>query len=234
MRNVFLALVLANLFLLAWHIWVDPDWQMPAPGSTAGTLELFAPVPGPASSVASMASAMPATGAESPIHVAAGDCLRVGPLPDGEAVQQAAAQLTARGFAVSTVARDGQVWLGHWVQIASFDSVPAAEQARQRLVAAGIQDAYLMQEGSRPIVSLGVFRERDRADNVASAARALGFNVSVRARYRPVVEQWLLLEPPAGQAVDRSMLNLGSDRIVRIEATTCEPEPIAGSGAEGP
>lgn len=149
----------------------------------------------------------------------------MGPLPDVAAAQQVAQQLSARGFAVTPEAHDDQVWLGHWVQIIGFDSVPAAERARQRLVAAGINDVYLMQEGPQPILSLGVFRERDRADHLASAARALGFNVSVRARYRPVVQQWLLLRPPAGKAVDRSALNLGSDRIVRVEAAPCEAEP---------
>lgn len=229
MRNFFLAVLLANVLVLAWHVWIDPDQRMASPDATTGGLELFGAAPGmgPSTPVPGGSRGV-APEAETP-GASPGACFRMGPLPDSAAAQQATAQLSARGFSVTLEARDGQVWLGHWVQIVGFDSVPAAERALKRLVAAGINDAYLMQDGTQPILSLGVFRERDRADHVAGAARALGFNVAVRARYRPVVQQWLLLRPPAGQPLDRSALNLGSDRIVRIEAASCEPEPVAAS-----
>ncbi|MEZ5565631.1 MAG: SPOR domain-containing protein [Gammaproteobacteria bacterium] len=223
MRNIFLVLILANAFLLAWHIWVDPDRLPPPTDSTTNRLALFAPEPD-ASHPPSAVSANSAAMAGSPITVTAGQCLQLGPLPGGVAAHQAAERLGALGFAVSTVARDSQQWLGHWVQIVGFGTVPAAEQARQRLVAAGIRDAYLMQEAQQPVISLGVFRDRARADRVASAARALGFNAVLRARYRPVVEQWLLLRATGEQALDPSAFNLGSDQIVRVEVTACEPE----------
>ncbi|MCE7903939.1 MAG: SPOR domain-containing protein [Gammaproteobacteria bacterium PRO9] len=227
MRNFFLVLLLANVLVLAWHLWIDPDQRVAPPDSATGTLELFGSTPGSAPSTPGSGSSR--TVAAETRGTSPDRCFRMGPLPDSTAAQQATAQLSARGFSVTSEARDGQVWLGHWVQIVGFDSVPAAERALKRLVAAGINDAYLMQDGTQPILSLGVFRERDRADHVADAARALGFNVAVRARYRPVVQQWLLLRPPAGQPLDRSALNLGSDRIVRIEAASCEPEPVAAS-----
>jgi hypothetical protein len=100
--------------------------------------------------------------------------------------------------------------------------VPAAETARQRLVAGGLPDAYLMQDGAQPMISLGVFRDLSGAERVAKAARSLGFEVSLRDRYRPAVEQWLLIRPRPGQNLGPADLSLAGDRIMRTESTGCE------------
>ena len=173
----------------------------------------FAVRPGPA---APAAAALPA-----------GTCFRLGPLPDSLASQQAARRLAGQGIDATPIARDVQLWLGHWVQISGFDGVPAAEAARERLVAGGISDALLMQDGPRPMISLGVFRDRNGADRVATAARKLGFEVSLRNRYRPGVEQWLLVQPRAGQSFLPAELSLAGDRIMRAE-----PAPCGDAGAD--
>ena len=115
---------------------------------------------------------------------------------------------------------------------------PTAETARQRLVAGGLADAYLMQDGAEPMISLGVFRDRSRADRVASAARTLGFMVTMRDRYRPAVEQWLLIRPRPDQAPEMADLSLAGDRIMRTESAPCDaagnsPPQIAGPAAPG-
>lgn len=238
MRNLFLTLVLANLLLLAWQFWVEPSPPVPVTGDG---LALFGDgkgstprsVPGQAEPAAASDVAAAA--------VAAGTCFRLGPLPDSTAAQQGSRSLADRGIDATPIARDAQLWLGHWVQISGFDSVPAAESARERLVAGGIPDALIMQDGPQPMISLGVFRDRNRADRVASAARRLGFEVGMRDRYRPGVEQWLLVRPRAGQALLPADLSLAGDRIMRAEPAPCgdtgsaaaTPGPdLAGQGAD--
>jgi hypothetical protein len=78
-----------------------------------------------------------------------------------------------------------------------------------------------MQDGPQPLISLGVFRDPDRADRVASAARQLGFEVGIRDRYRPGVEQWLVIRPRAGQSLMPADLGLAGDRIMRTEPAPC-------------
>jgi len=212
MRNLFLSLVLANLLLLAWQFWVAPSSPEPA-SSDDGGLALFRD--GNAPIVTS------APGQAAPAALPAGTCFRLGPLPDSLAAQQAARRLADQGIDATPIARDVQLWLGHWVQISGFDAVPAAEAARERLVAGGISDALLMQDGPRPMISLGVFRDRNGADRVATAARKLGFEVSLRNRYRPGVEQWLLVRPRAGQTFQPAELSLAGDRIMRAEPAPC-------------
>ncbi len=238
MRNAFLTLVLANLLLLAWQIWVDPAPPAPTVAGSNG-LVLFGVRAGrtPGGPLASQTgAAMPVPGI--PTVPPPGTCLRVGPLPSAAAAQQARQRLAQRGIEASPMALDTQLWLGHWVQIGGFASVPAAETARQRLVAGGLADAYLMHDGTQPVISLGVFRERNRAERVASAARSLGFEVSMRDRYRPSVEQWLLIRPRPDQTPGPADLSLAVDRIMRTESAPCETAatpsaPVTGSVAPG-
>ena len=115
------------------------------------------------------------------------------------------------------IAREAQLWLGHWVQISGFTSVRTAETARQRLVAGGMPDALLMQDGAEPMISLGVFRERSRADRVAGAAGASVSRSHSAGSIPAGVEQWLLVRPRPGQAFEPADLSLAGDRILRAE-----------------
>lgn len=235
MRNVLLTLVLANLLLLAWQYWVDTAPPVPSVTGTGG-LVLF----GAGADRTGGAPLSGQTGASIPEPRTAetpppDSCLRVGPLANTAAAQQATVRLAARGIDAIPIARDTQLWLGHWVQIGGFASVPAAETARQRLVAGGLADAYLMQDGTQPMISLGVFRDRSRADRVAGAARTMGFEVSMRDRYRPTVEQWLLIRPRPDQKPGPLDLSLAGDRIMRTESAPCEaagtPSPLVSEPA---
>ena len=226
MRNIFLALILANVLMLAWQFWVNPA----SPTSVLpGTEELVAFSTGSQPNVA-----WPGTGKVGAPLAPSGTCLRVGPLATAAAAQQAEEQLAARGIDAIAFARDAQVWLGHWVQIGGFASVPAAETARQRLSAGGLPDAYLMQDGAQPMISLGVFRDRSGADSVATMARTLGFEATLRDRYRPAVEQWLLIRPRPGQNLGPADLSLAGDRIMRTESTGCDGVGASSLPATGP
>lgn len=212
MRNLFLALVLANLLFLAWHTWIDPSQPAP-PATGSGDLAVFG--------AGADSESAPAG---SPLDPAAGACLRMGPLPGSAASQQARELLAARGIEAAPVAVDTQQWLGHWVQIDGFASVADAAAAHQRLIDAGLADAYLMQDGLEPLISLGVFRERERADRLAETARSLGFDVRINDRYRPAVEQWLLIRARPGQTLGAADLSIPGDRILRTENVPCSED----------
>jgi cell division protein FtsN len=215
MRNLFLALILANLLFLAWHVWIDPSQPAP-PVAQPGELAVFGPASGQAPTVLSVGQGV-------------GACLRMGPLLSSAAAQQVREQLTARGIDAVPVARESEQWLGHWVQIGGFSSVSDAETARQRLIEGGLVDAYLMQDGPEPMISLGVFRERTRADRLAGMAQTLGFEVRIRDRYRPTAEQWLLIRPRAGQTLGSADLSIAGDRIMRTENAPCGADASSGS-----
>ena len=234
MRGVFLALLLANLLFAAWQVWVDPAPRS-APAEQPNRLILFSFGTDPkVPDLPTSQGEPPRAGtAEASAAAAPGACLGLGPCADVAASRQAGEQLAARGVDAIPFARDTQAWLGHWVQIGGFASIPEAEMARQRLIAGGLADTYLMQDGAQPLLSLGVFQELARAQRVASVARALGFEVGMRDRYRLTVEQWLLIQPRPNQRLEPADLSLAGDRIMRVERLAgTAANPRSGSGVD--
>lgn len=233
MRNLALALLLANLLVLAWSRWVNPLAEPAGQARLPPLPDFRAP---PSATVAGGPAADPVPGpgplaAEAPPGV--GACVRVGPLPAADAAEGLAKTIESKGFSARTVALDGQAWLGHWVQLAGFGSAAEAEVARDRLAAGGLADAYLMQDGGTAIISLGVFRDRGGADRVAASARRLGFAPVVTERYRPAVEHWVVAILPPDSVLARDALAAGGSQILRVEAIEC-PAPGAGPAAVVP
>ncbi len=221
MRNLCLALLFINLLIAAWYGWIEaPD--RPPQSASPPALALFQAGQPPKGGPNSGSTGYP--GEQS------GGCLRIGPWADDTAMQQAGVRLAARGIAATPTAMDARIWLGYWVQIGGFETVEAAEAARRRLLAGGLTDALLMQEGAQSLISLGVFRDRGRAERIASRGRELGFPASIRDRFRPGVEMWLLLRPRQGETLRPEDLRQSEDLII----LRSEPAPCDGvTGAAG-
>lgn len=218
MRNLFLLLLLGNLVLFGWQRWgrVAPA---PRPAPPVPSLELLAP------GMAAPDAGAPADGVR---------CLQLGPFEDPGTLASAARALRAAGREVREVLRPGEVWVGNWVQIDGLATLEAAEAARRRLVAGGLTDAYIMQVDGAHRISLGVFRERARAEGVQRRARELGFTPALGDRYRPAQEAWLELRQAPGERFDPALLALPAAQILRTEEVACPPLPAAGDAAGAP
>jgi hypothetical protein len=211
-RNLFLVLLLANVLLFAWQRWAAP----PAPPDLSES----------ASVEPSLALVDPPAGRDADTDAgSAVSCVRIGPFDSPAMARRVARLLADNRIASQFVSKEGQTWLGHWVQVRGFTSADAAESARQQLLAGGLPDAYLTREDGSPAISLGVFRDRERAARVADSARTLGFNAVTTDRYRPAEEQWLLLSPTAGQRAVIARLTVPDARILRTEDAPCPAAP---------
>jgi len=230
MRNLVLALVLANLLVLAWQRWIVPPPAADALALQAvrePELVLLKPAMAPAAAVAV---------ASSP-----GACIRIGPFASAESAADGAAVLSARGLDPSSQVEAAEVWVGHWVQVAGLPDRQAAAQAREALVAAGVKDAYIVQDSPGYKISLGVFRDLARAERVARLARGAGYPVETIDRFRTGEEHWLVLLTPGGAPPALQELAPGDDRILRSEPAACaglpadskEPgDPLESAAAE--
>ncbi len=218
MKNVFLALLLANLLYFGWQQWVAPPDVPPLRLRSPGQEEEIAPL-SPRSKSGTTSGVTPA-----------GACARVGPLTDGQLADTLRARLGERGFAAVVAAEEGQIWVGHWVQIESVTSREEADRIAARLASGGLPDAYVLQNSPPFSVSLGVFRDRERADKVAAAAAALGFHPQTTDRYRSGMQYWLTVSVPPGRALPLADLGRESGQILRSDQVVCPAAAAVGEG----
>lgn len=229
MRNFFMLLLLLNLLAFAYQNWIlEPDNPVAAthleqdfPRLTAVMLQRSA-VAGPAPSDAN--------------DQAVAKCLKIGPISRENDAKSLAAALAERGIEARPGAVEGEVWVGHWVQVVDLQDRSAAEAARGRLVGAGLADAYIVTSADDLKISLGVFRASASADQTVAAARNLGFATRVVERYQPGTEYWLDVALPEGRELRPGELRSDTGQILRTEAVTCEqsPEELLDAGPAAP
>lgn len=226
MRNLFLVLLLANLLFVGWRYWVAPAEVVPTKLLAAGREPAIEALHGPETGADPQraAHAANATGAarRPNLLVPAGSrCMRVGPLADGTLAQSLRTRLSRDGFDAIAVAEEGQIWVGHWVQLESVASRDEADQAVARLAAGGLPDVYVLQTSPPFSISLGVFRDRARADNVAATAARLGFKPQTTDRFRTGTQYWVSVVLPASRSLPLQALGQESGQILRAEQVNC-------------
>ncbi len=225
MRNVFLLLLLANLLVLAWEQWVErPAHMLNVTPVDDGIPALVYLSPRPPAGSEMRGEAEESLAQDSM------RCVRVGPFRTEEAANLARNSLAGRVSAVDTLAIEGDVWVGHWVQIRDLPARAAAREVLTRLKDNGIGDAYIVPTEIDYKISMGVFRDRAGADSIAQRARRLGYEVDVSDRFRPGTTYWLGIELVGGQQADIRSIQSDAGRIIRSEPVDCTP---AGAG-EGP
>jgi hypothetical protein len=226
-KGLFLALLLANLLALAWQLWVappeiPPDRLVKANSEAELTLAVVQKAP--------VAAAPSSTKTAVGIFNSGDQCLRIGPLPDAALADRVSQRLQREGIVVSQSAEQGQIWVGHWVQLENVGNREAADRIVAKLSAGGVPDAYVLPSAGPVAVSLGVFRSRERADKVVTDARRLGLQPVVIDRYRVGFQYWLQAKVPAGAAARLVELTRESGQILRSDAVPCPPGAVGGTG----
>jgi hypothetical protein len=148
-------------------------------------------------------------------------CLRVGPFPrenDADSVRRA---LESREASVRQTTKAGQVWMGHWVQVADQGSRSKAEVTRDALIAAGIKDAYILPGDDDFRVSLGVFRLRSSANRVLEQSIELGYDTRVDDRFQPGKNFWLQVRLPGDRPMQPGEFRTDEGQILRTETISC-------------
>jgi hypothetical protein len=217
MRNGLLVLLLLNFLAFAYQHWIlEPDVKVAAtyiaqdyPG-----LMLVATTTDPVAEVI-----LPEVLISNDQGVYR--CLRVGPFPrenDADSVRRA---LERREATVRQTTKAGQVWVGHWVQVADQGSRAKAEATRDALIAAGIKDAYILPGDGDFRVSLGVFRLRSSANRVTEQAIKLGYDTRVDDRFQPGSNFWLQVRLPGDRPMQPGEFRTDEGQILRTETISC-------------
>lgn len=225
MRILVVLLLTANLLFVAWLLWWPKEPPPPrAAPLAASPLVLLDELPasaielqesGPAVSVPPVAGAADAA-----------VCQSLGPYLDREVAMSARVRLEDVGVYATPRAVDASQRLGFWVHTPAAASREQADMTIERLRRAGIRDYYVVADGEyRNAVSLGVFSQRQSADQHAARLSAMGFEVEVGERRREITAWWLDFAAPApgsvGAARVAEIARLGDDALV-LQAGVCD------------
>jgi len=227
-RAFFLLLLLANLLFAAWVHWIAPPQVTTAgratPSATdANEIRLLR------EAQVSDESADAADGAALDLADAALACVSAGPYLEQPLAEQAEARLQRLGFAVRLRSSRENVRVGDWVRVENLATPEDAANALAQLQAAGIADAYVLtEEAPATVISLGVFTDKARAEQVSIIARMSGFEPRTIERLREADVFWLDIDRQASAGLP-SLEQLGGgdpSQLPAVELRRCpEPEP---------
>lgn len=149
-------------------------------------------------------------------------CLSLGPFPDNDAFAEAEAKLAALGLSGKRRLAEGQIWVGYWIFLSPEGSREQAVAKVGALRKLGVGDIYIEPAGEREnAISLGVFKERNRAQRRYREIRDLGFEPQIARRTRQGTVYWLDFVPDDSIRVDPADFQTSSGRIVRLATRAC-------------
>lgn len=234
MRSLALFLIALNLAYLGWATLIDRRESWPAVAPTDPAVQrlvladertLAAQATAPQSSAQRGDNKAPTPSAQ---QASNSQCVSIGPFQDLTTAAQATATLNAAGQASRQRMEQGDVWIGYWVHVPGFEKHEDAERAMARLRENGIADVYISLSGGESassVISLGVFRESERAQRLLAEAKSLGFDARIADRTRPGTVYWVDVDKSDATAqFDFASLGAQPGKILRLEQRPC-PRP---------
>lgn len=186
-RLAVIALVVANIGLLAWHFAAGPVREVttPAPSPVSSILPdtprlvLLSELPPPASSGGLL-------------------CFTVGPFETIASRESARERLLRVADAIDERESEALIELGYWVTLPPFSDFAAAGAAMRRLNQAGLRDTAVVSDASGEYrVSLGYFLDQANARRRRDHARSLDFEAEIGLQRESQPRYWLDYERQA-------------------------------------
>jgi hypothetical protein len=224
MRNLLLLLLLANILYYMWGRFVDDPDQL-------GVVIVSESELGPPLNVSSMVVAEAATsvgavlGSGKPSDLAAlvgRSCVTIGPFKTNTDADGALANYENEGMRASVRTTQGQVFVGHWVQIRNIPDRDAGNAILDRLKAGGLGDAYMVpteEEGLK--ISLGLFGEMSRAERIELQAKSLDLQADITPRMRDQTVFFVDIGLPPGKGAGAMIEKYGEEKVMLRDKATC-------------
>ena len=224
MRNLLMLLVLANVLYYLWGRFVE------APEETGVVVvsesELGPPLNVSKSNVAEAATSVGAVlGSGKPSDLAAvvgRSCVSVGPFKTSSDASGAAADFEGQGMRTSVRSTQGQIFVGHWVQIREISDRATGNAMLEKLREGGIGDAYLVSTEDEGLkISLGLFGERQGAERVELQAKSLDLPADISPRMSDAMVYFVDVGLPPGKGAGAMIEQYGEEKVLLRDKATC-------------
>ncbi len=231
MRNVFLALLTANVLFMAWSHWVDTPREANKQDSLSRLPRLLLETEAPHNPQPTDGTAQKMVLGGAAI---AGSCTSLGPFNDMASAARTAAMLLDKGFTPQQRAEDGETVEGYWVYVSGMKTDDEVARAVDRLEKSGFTDAHVMKEspeGRR--VSVGLFSKRDRAERRAAAVKhGTGLDPQIGERKFPGTVYWVDVGPRPGTREVPADVLVANSGTVKVGTQACPSGTGVRQGGE--
>ena len=215
MKNLLLALLLANALYMLWGNFLRDDSE---PGVVVlGERDLGPP---PVSAAAGVApeSASVAQHSAVPGRI----CVTIGPFPGKDDAAAAQMRYASEGMRTALRQESGPIFVGHWVQVRDIATREAGNAAVRQLHDGGIPEAYLVTTDDEGLkISLGLFGDLEGARRLEQRAQSLGLPADISRRMGNGVFYVVDVALPPGRGVGAMVERYGEEQVLMRGAATC-------------
>jgi hypothetical protein len=222
-KNLLLLLLLANIL---YFIWGKTTEQPPPSGGTVIEVSDIGPPLALADARAVPRSEPNAEGdgyAEL-AGVIGRACVSIGPFTNTSEAERVLQEYRRQGMQGAVRSTQGELFVGHWVQITNIPDREVGDAMLRRLTAGGLGDAYLLptdEDGLK--ISLGLFGDMERAERVELQAEALNLPAEIEPRMRDATVFFVDLALPPGRGASAMVERYGEDKVLLREQAVCPP-----------
>ncbi|MGB5346928.1 MAG: SPOR domain-containing protein [Woeseia sp.] len=224
MRNLLLLLLLANVLYYFYGLYNPPTEQNGVAIVSENDL-------GPPLQLADATAPERVEGADpeavtsrpTELEVQTGrSCVSIGPFREQEEAQGALADFEEAGLRGALRTTEGEVFVGHWVQIRGIPDRATANSMLTSLKQIGMNEAYIVQTEDEGIkISLGLFSDLSRAERTELQAKSIELPAEISPRTREQVVAYVDLGLPPGRGAGSMIERFGEDRVLLRDAATC-------------
>lgn len=232
MRNILLALVLANILYFLWGLFVEEAEEYGV--AVVDETDLGPPLDmaeGPVQAATSVGAVL-GSGRPSDLAAVVGrSCVTVGPFKEGPDASTALGDFEADGMRANIRTTDGQVFVGHWVQIRNIPDRATGNTMIEKLKGGGLGDAYLVETEDEGLkISLGLFGEMPRAERIELQAKSLDLPADISPRMRDATVFFVDIGLPPGRGAGSIIEQYGEDKVLLRDQATCPGNAVASVG----
>lgn len=149
-------------------------------------------------------------------------CVTIGPFRENDAANEALAEYEADGMQGRLRTTQGEVFVGHWVQIRNLPNRSTANQMVTTLHDGGLGDAYIVETEEEGIkISLGLFGDLNGAERVELQAKSMDLPAEISPRMRNATIFFVDLGLPPGRGAGSMIEQFGEDRVLLRDQATC-------------
>jgi hypothetical protein len=226
MKNLLLLLLLANILYFLWGRFAN---ESPQPGvAIVEESDLGPPLDARADrseeAVASVGAVL-GSGEPSDLEAVVGrSCVTVGPFRASADADAAQMRYSGEGMRTGVRTANGQIFVGHWVQIRNIPNREQGNAMLRELREGGLGDAYLVETDDEGIkISLGLFGDINGAEKIELQAKGLGFNAEITPRMNEGTVYFVDIALPPGRGASGMIEQYGEDKVMLRDAATCPP-----------